>query len=269
MDAHVDEAPVLCNESEGIAIITLNRPKQLNALSEEVLSELQLVLDRLAANDALRCVVISAKGAAFCAGHDLREMRSENRAEEYYEDLFTRCGRVMQSLGEMPVPVVARVHGMATAAGCQLCAACDLAIASASAKFAVSGINLGLFCSTPAVALSRAVNPKQAFEMLVTGRFISAEAARAMGLVSRVVLDEDLDSEIAAITSEIASKSGVAIRLGKAMFRKQLSMSLSDAYCYAGKVMAQNMMTEDAAEGIDAFLEKRTPTWKNRGTGAA
>lgn len=264
MEVHVEEAPVLCNEADGIATITLNRPKRLNALSEEVLSELQLILDRLATQNDLRCVVISGSGAAFCAGHDLREMRTGNRSKEYFESLFARCARVMQSLGEMPVPVVARVHGMATAGGCQLCAACDMAIASTSAQFAVSGINLGLFCSTPAVALSRAVNPKQAFEMLVTGRVVSADVARAMGLVSRVVADKDLDSEMSALTREIASKSGVAIRLGKAMFRKQLSMSLSDAYCHAGEIMAQNMMTEDATEGIDAFLEKRLPTWKNR-----
>lgn len=257
------ETPILFREENGVAYITLNRPKQLNALSEQVLNDFHSILVRLAANADLRCVVIAGAGAAFSAGHDLKEMRA-NRSKEYYEGLFTRCSAVMQGLSALPVPVIARVHGLATAAGCQLVAACDMAIASESAKFAVSGINIGLFCSTPAVPLSRAVNPRRAFEMLVTGRFVSAREAEAMGLASRVVADRDLDAEVCALTNEISAKSGAAIRLGKAMFAKQRSMSLADAYGYAGEVMACNLMTEDAGEGIDAFIQKREPVWKHR-----
>jgi enoyl-CoA hydratase/carnithine racemase len=258
-----NEPLILCREEEGVAFVTLNRPKQFNALSDELLADFQAALNRLASNDDLRCVVIEGAGTAFCAGHDLKRMRA-NPSKNYYEGLFERCSAVMQSVSALPVPVVARVHGLATAAGCQLVAACDMAIASESAKFAVSGINVGLFCSTPAVPLSRAVNPKRAFEMLVTGRFVSAREAEAIGLVSRVVPDQDLDAEVRAMTTEIGAKSGAAIRLGKAMFAKQRSMSLADAYAYAGEVMACNMMTEDAGEGIDAFIQKRKPVWKHR-----
>jgi enoyl-CoA hydratase/carnithine racemase len=187
-----------------------------------------------------------------------------NPRQEYYEDLFKRCSQVMQSIVNLPVPVIARVHGMATAAGCQLVASCDLAVAGESATFAVSGISVGLFCSTPAVALSRNVAPKQAFDMLVTGRFITAGEALSYGLINRVAPDAELDSAVSALTEAICSKSPVAIRTGKAMFARQRSMSLEDAYDYAGQVMACNMMAEDAAEGIDAFIGKRKPEWKGR-----
>ena len=257
------ESILLREDQDGVVTLTLNRPAQFNALSEEMLSALQETLDDLKQDETVRCVVIAASGKAFCAGHDLKQMRANPR-QDYYDALFARCSRVMQDIVNLPIPVIARVHGMATAAGCQLVASCDLAVAAESATFAVSGINVGLFCSTPAVALSRNVSPKQAFDMLVTGRFISSAEALSFGLVSRVAPDAELDEAVAALTASICAKSPVAIRTGKAMFSRQRSMSLEDAYSYAGNVMACNMMAEDAAEGIDAFIEKRKPVWKGR-----
>jgi enoyl-CoA hydratase/carnithine racemase len=224
---------------------------------------LQTALDDIAADESVRCVVLAGAGRAFCAGHDLKQMRANPR-QDYYEALFAGCSRVMQAIVNLPVPVIARVHGMATAAGCQLVASCDLAVAAEGATFAVSGINVGLFCSTPAVALSRNVAPKHAFDMLVTGRFIPAAEALSFGLVSRMAPDAELDAAVAALTAEICAKSPVAIRTGKAMFSRQRSMGLEEAYAYAGSVMACNMMAEDAAEGIDAFIGKRKPEWKGR-----
>lgn len=263
MQIALDEPILIREDRDGVVTLMLNRPSQYNVLSEDMLQALQENLDELAEDENVRCVVIGAAGKAFCAGHDLKQMRANPR-QDYYEDLFKRCSRVMQSIVNLPVPVIARVHGMATAAGCQLVASCDLAVAGDSATFAVSGINVGLFCSTPAVALSRNVAPKQAFDMLVTGRFISASDALSYGLVSRVAPDSELDSAVAALTDSICSKSPVAIRTGKAMFSRQRSMALEDAYAYAGEVMACNMMAEDAAEGIDAFIGKRKPEWKGR-----
>lgn len=257
------EPILLHDDQDGVVTLTLNRPAQFNALSEEMLTALQSALDRISRDENIRCVVLAAAGKAFCAGHDLKQMRARP-SQGHYETLFDKCSRVMQSIVNLPVPVIARVQGMATAAGCQLVATCDLAVAAESATFAVSGINVGLFCSTPAVALSRNVAPKHAFDMLVTGRFITAADALSYGLVSRVASDADLDSAVLALTEEIGSKSPVAIRTGKAMFSRQRSMSLEDAYAYAGQVMACNMMAEDAAEGIDAFIEKRKPVWKGR-----
>jgi enoyl-CoA hydratase/carnithine racemase len=260
----VSEEPILLRENrDGVVNLTLNQPGQYNVLSEKMLESLQASLDELAADESVRCVVIGATGKAFCAGHDLKQMRASPR-QDYYEDLFERCSRVMQGIVNLPVPVIARVHGMATAAGCQLVASCDLAVAGESATFAVSGINVGLFCSTPAVALSRNVAPKQAFDMLVTGRFISATEALSYGLINRVAPDAELDTAVDSLVDAICSKSPVAIRTGKAMFARQRSMSLEDAYAYAGQVMACNMMAEDAAEGIDAFIGKRKPEWKGR-----
>jgi enoyl-CoA hydratase/carnithine racemase len=257
------ESILLREEQGGVVTLTLNRPAQFNALSEEMLSALQEALDDLKQDETVRCVVIAALGKAFCAGHDLKQMRANPR-QDYYDALFVQCSRVMQAIVNLPVPVIARVHGMATAAGCQLVASCDLAVAAESATFAVSGINVGLFCSTPAVALSRNVSPKHAFDMLVTGRFISSAEALSFGLVSRVAPDASLDEAVAALTASICAKSPVAIRTGKAMFGRQRSMSLEEAYSFAGNVMACNMMAEDAAEGIDAFIEKRKPVWKGR-----
>lgn len=258
-----DESILLREEQGGVVTLTLNRPAQFNALSDEMLSALQEALDDLKQDEAVRCVVIAASGKAFCAGHDLKQMRANPR-QDYYEALFTKCSQVMQSIVNLPVPVIARVHGMATAAGCQLVASCDLAVSAESATFAVSGINVGLFCSTPAVALSRNVSPKHAFDMLVTGRFISSAEALSFGLVSRVAPDASLDEAVDALTASICAKSPVAIRTGKAMFSRQRSMGLEEAYSYAGNIMACNMMAEDAAEGIDAFIEKRKPVWKGR-----
>jgi enoyl-CoA hydratase/carnithine racemase len=248
-----------CN---GVVTLCMTRPQQRNALSESAIGTLQLALDALAADSEVRCVVIAGSGTAFCAGHYLGEMRS-NRRLEYYQALFARCSRLMQSIQSLPMPVIARVHGVATAAGCQLVASCDLAIASDTARFAVSGINVGLFCATPAVALSRNVSQKRAFDMLVTGRFIDAATAVDWGLINEAVPAAELDSAIARKTAEISSKSPAAIRYGKSMFYRQRQMVLSDAYDYAGEVMAQNMMHPDACEGIDAFFSKREPKWSS------
>jgi enoyl-CoA hydratase/carnithine racemase len=261
--AAANEDILLRDEQDGVVTLTLNRPAQFNALSEEMLSALQAALDDLKEDERVRCVVLAASGKAFCAGHDLKQMRANPR-QDYYEALFAQCSRVMQGIVNLPVPVIARVHGMATAAGCQLVASCDLAVAAESATFAVSGINVGLFCSTPAVALSRNVSPKHAFDMLVTGRFITAAEAVSFGLVNRVAPDAELDRAVSALTADICAKSPVAIRTGKAMFGRQRAMSLEDAYAYAGNIMACNMMAEDAGEGIDAFIEKRKPAWKGR-----
>ncbi len=260
---HDDNPLVRRHEADGVTTLTLNRPTHFNALSEEMLEALGVELDRVADDTQVRCVVIAAEGRAFCAGHDLKQMRA-NPEETYYQQLFTRCGAVMQAIVELPVPVIARVQGLATAAGCQLVASCDLAVAARSSRFAVSGINAGLFCSTPAVALSRNVGRKRAMEMLFTGEFIDADQARDWGLVNRVADDEALDEVLGKLTASICAKSAVAVRTGKAMFHRQLAMPLDEAYAYAGEVMACNMMAEDAGEGIDAFIEKRPPQWRHR-----
>lgn len=258
-----DDTLVLRHDADGVTILTLNRPRSFNALSEEMLAALGVELDRLAGDEDVRCVVIAAEGKAFCAGHDLKQMRA-TPDKAYYQALFARCGEVMQAIVTLPVPVIARVQGLATAAGCQLVASCDLAVAARSARFAVSGINAGLFCSTPAVALSRNVGRKRAMEMLFTGEFIDADQARDWGLVNRVAEDDHLDAVLGELTASLCAKSGVALRTGKAMFHRQLTMPLEEAYAYAGETMACNMMAEDAGEGIDAFIEKRAPRWRHR-----
>lgn len=255
---------VLRHDVEGVATLTLNRPGSFNALSEEMLEALAIELERLANDGAVRCVVIAAEGRAFCAGHDLKQMRTHDDDRDYCQDLFTRCAGVMQAIVALPVPVVARVQGIATAAGCQLVASCDLAVAARSARFAVSGINAGLFCSTPAVALSRNVARKRAMEILLTGEFIDADTARDWALINRVADDERLDAAVADLTGSICAKSAVAVRTGKAMFQRQLRMPLDEAYAFASDVMADNMLAEDVAEGIDAFIEKRRPVWQDR-----
>lgn len=259
----MSEAPVISRLAQGVLTLTLNRPSQFNALSEEVLTALQGAFDHAAADDTLSCVVLAATGRAFCAGHDLKQMQA-NRDHEYYLQLFQQCGRLMQSIVNFPVPVIAKVQGVATAAGCQLVASCDLAVAADTAKFAVSGINVGLFCSTPAVALSRNVSAKQAFEMLITGEFISAEQAVASGLINRVAPANELDAVVDALVASICEKSPVAVRTGKAMFHRQRAMALPDAYDFAARTMACNMMADDVLEGIDAFINKRPPVWKGR-----
>ena len=257
------ESPVIGALTNGVLTLTLNRPGQFNALSEDVLAGLQAAFDRASTDESLRCVVLAAEGRAFCAGHDLKQMQA-NRDHAYYQALFQQCGRLMQTIVGFPVPVVAKVHGTATAAGCQLVASCDLAVAADSAKFAVSGINVGLFCSTPAVALSRNVAAKKAFEMLITGEFISAEDAVRHGLINRAVPLEELDAVVQTLVDTICAKSPVAVRAGKAMFHKQRTMALDAAYDFAADVMARNMMTDDVYEGIDAFINKRQPEWKGR-----
>lgn len=259
----VAEEVLLRTDQGGLATLTLNRPRQYNALSGALLSALQRELDKIAADATIRVVVIAANGKAFCAGHDLKEMRATPN-QSYYNALFDQCSRMMLTINRLPQPVIARVQGLATAAGCQLVAACDLAVAADTARFATSGINVGLFCSTPAVAVSRNLSRKQAFEMLVTGDFMDAQQARAEGLVNRVVPAEELDAAVQALADSIIAKSPVAVRTGKEMFYQQLELGLPEAYHYASEVMACNMMADDAGEGIDAFMEKRAPVWKGK-----
>jgi enoyl-CoA hydratase/carnithine racemase len=262
--APIKEEPILLREDQdGVTTLTLNRPKQYNALSEGMLAALQSELDSIAVNESIRVVVLAANGKAFCAGHDLKEMRSQPD-QAYYTDLFQRCSRMMLTINQLPQPVIATVQGLATAAGCQLVAACDLAVAVDTARFATSGINVGLFCATPGVAVSRNLPRKQALEMLLTGDFIDAETALQWGLVNRVVPAEGLDEAVQTFAQSILSKSFVAVSSGKRMFYKQLELGLTDAYQYASEVMACNMMAEDAGEGIDAFIQKRPAVWQHR-----
>jgi len=247
-------------DSRGVITLTLNRPQAFNSLSEALLDALQAALDRIATDDTARAVVIAAAGKAFCAGHDLKEMRAAPSLA-YYERLFAQCGRMMMSIQKLPVPVIARVHGIATAAGCQLVAMCDLAVAAREARFAVSGVNLGLFCSTPSVALSRNLSRKAAFEMLVTGDFITAEQALAKGLVNRVVDAGELDAEVERLVSRIVGKPRLPLALGKALFYRQLEEGIQAAYDDAGRTMACNMMDHSALEGVQAFIDKRPPNW--------
>ncbi|MDX9706012.1 MAG: enoyl-CoA hydratase [Azospira sp.] len=246
--------------TDGVTTLTLNRPAQFNSLSLEVLGALQAALDDIAADAAIRVVVIAGAGKAFCAGHDLREMRA-NTEKSFMQKLFKAMARVCTSLQRMPQPVIARVHGVATAAGCQLVAACDLAVAADVARFGTSGINVGLFCASPGVALSRNVGRKAALEMLLTGGLIDAPTALRQGLVNRVVSAERLDEEVASLAAAIVAKSPLAVGMGKRAFYEQLEMGVEAAYQLAGETMACNMMSADAAEGIDAFTEKRSPNW--------
>ncbi len=248
-------------DARDVVTLTLDRPAAFNALSEGMLAALQAELDVLAGDETARAVVIAAAGKAFCAGHDLKEMRAAPSLD-YYTTLFDRCAGVMLAVQRLPVPVIARVQGIATAAGCQLVAMCDLAVASRDARFAVSGVTLGLFCSTPGVALSRNVGRKAAFEMLVTGEFISADEARAKGLVNRVAEPAELDAEVERLVASIVAKPRVAIAMGKALFYRQLETGIAAAYEDAGRTMACNMMDAAALEGVQAFIDKRKPDWR-------
>jgi len=243
----------------GAVRITLNRPNALNALSQALLTDLQHALDSVAASPA-RVVILAGAGRAFCAGHDLAEMRAQPSLA-YYQALFAQCSKLMLTIQRMPQPVIAQVHGIATAAGCQLVAMCDLALAASDARFAVSGVNLGLFCSTPSVPLSRNISRKQAFEMLVTGDFIDAPTACDRGLINRVAAPDALASEVAALAQRICNKPRSAIEAGKGLFYRQLEMGIDAAYQLAGQTMACNMMDDSALEGTQAFLEKRPPKW--------
>jgi enoyl-CoA hydratase/carnithine racemase len=258
-----DEPMLLRRDEGGVAHLTLNRPAQFNALSKAMLEALIAEIDMIATDERVRVVVLAGEGKAFCAGHDLKEMRG-NHTLAFQQALFRLCGKFMMKLTELPQPVIARVHGIATAAGCQLVSMCDLAVAADAARFAVSGINVGLFCATPSVGLARNMGRKQAFEMLVTGDFIDAAEAQRRGLVNRVVPLEALDDEVARLAASICAKSPLAVRMGKQMFYRQLEMGLDAAYQLAAETMACNMMAEDAAEGIDAFIAKRKPEWKGR-----
>lgn len=257
------EAPVVLRsqDSRGMVTLTLNRPHAFNALSEEILAALQCELDVIAQDESVRVVVLAAQGKAFCAGHDLKEMRAAPSLK-YYERLFAQCSEMMLTIQRLPVPVIARVQGIATAAGCQLVAMCDLAVASSAAKFAVSGVNLGLFCSAPGVGLSRNVLRKAAFEMLVTGEFISAEEAKQRGLINRVAEPEQLDAEVEKLVATIVAKPRIAVAMGKEFFYKQAELGIAAAYEAASQTMACNMMDEAALEGVQAFIEKRPPRWK-------
>jgi enoyl-CoA hydratase/carnithine racemase len=256
----VKEQVLLRRDADGVAWLTLNRPAARNALS---MALMQVLVDELAAieHDAsVKVVIIGGAGPAFCAGHDLRELRA-NPDGESYQATFALCSRLMTSIVRLPKPVIARVHGIATAAGCQLVATCDLAVATDTARFATPGVNIGLFCSTPMVALSRAVGRKAAIEMLLTGDLIDAQRAFALGLINRVVPEDRLDAEVAALAGQIVGKSPLTLAIGKEAFYRQAEMGLDDAYAFASEVMTRNMLARDATEGIDAFLGKRQPVW--------
>ena len=257
------EAVLLAEAKNGVATLTLNRPRQFNALSSALIDELQAAFDRLGADPAVSVIVIAANGRGFCAGHDLKEIRAQGTASEV-ESLFARCSRMMTTITTLPQPVLARVHGIATAAGCQLVAACDLAVASTEATFATPGVSIGAFCSTPGVAIGRAISRKHAMEMLLTGEAIDARRAHEIGLVNRVVPPEALDAEVERLATCIASKSSTAIASGKRLFYRQLELSLGDAYGLAGHAISSDFFTQDGIEGVDAFLGRRAPQWKKR-----
>lgn len=258
-----DEEILLRNDADGICTLTLNRPQQYNSLSEAALDALQAAFEAIAEDPAVHVVVLAANGKAFCAGHDLKEMRASPE-QAYYEALFAKCSRMMLTMQRIPQPVIARVHGIATAAGCQMVANADMAVASTEARFATSGIGVGLFCMTPGVALSRNLSRKHAFEMLFTGDFITAERAAEVGLVNYAVAPEELDAAVSELAGAVAAKSRAAIAAGKRVFYRQLEMGVEDAYGYAAKEMACNMMFHDAGEGIDAFIAKRKPVWRHK-----
>ena len=253
-------------DTGAVAHLTMNAPERLNALSDEMLAALQAEFDALRDDAGIRAVILSGAGKAFCAGHDLKQMTAGRQAEDggkaYFKDLFDRCARMMMTIQSLPQPVIAQAHGIATAAGCQLVATCDMAVAAEGTRFGVNGVNIGLFCSTPMVALSRNIPRKQAFEMLTTGQFIEASRAADLGLVNRVVPAADLEAETRALADTVAGKLGAAVRIGKEAFYRQQLLPLDQAYAYTGDVMVENMLYRDTAEGIAAFIEKRDPDWR-------
>jgi enoyl-CoA hydratase/carnithine racemase len=254
---------LLRSDKDGIATLTLNRPRARNALSLALMSAAIDELETIAGDASVKAVVIAGNGPAFCAGHDLKEVRA-NPGRAFYENTFAQCSRMMQAVVRLPQPVIARVHGIATAAGCQLVASCDLAIAADTARFATPGVNIGLFCSTPMVALSRNISRKQAMEMLLLGEMVPASRALEFGLINHMVSEADLDAAVAEMAGKIAAKSPLVLKIGKEAFYRQLELGLSDAYDYASQVMTENMLARDAGEGIDAFIEKRHPVWQGR-----
>ncbi|MGF6861142.1 enoyl-CoA hydratase/carnithine racemase [Rhodobacteraceae bacterium MBR-64] len=261
-----DEQIVLREDKDGIARLTMNRPGALNALSDAMIAALGENLAALETDRSIRAIILAGRGKAFCAGHDLREMQAGRQAPDagraYFADLFGRCAALMLQIRAQPQPVIAEVHGIATAAGCQLVATCDMAIAAADARFGVNGVNIGLFCSTPMVALSRNIPRKQAFEMLTTGAFIPAARAQDLGLINRTVPADHLTGETTALAATLAAKLGAAVRIGKRAFYDQLEMGVAQAYDHTAKVMVENMLWRDTEEGITAFLEKRPPNWQ-------
>ena len=252
-------------DHDGIAHLRLNAPERLNALSDAMLAALQDEFDALKTDQAIRAVILSGEGKAVCAGHDLKEMTAARQSEDggraAVEDLFTRCATMMQTIQALPQPVIAQVHGIATAAGCQLVASCDLAVAADDTRFGVNGVNIGLFCSTPMVALTRNIHRKAAFEMLTTGRFINAREAQELGLINRSVHADALTRETTELAQAIAAKLPTAVKIGKRAFYNQAQMTTQEAYAYTGDVMVQNMLQDDTNEGISALLEKRDPNW--------
>jgi len=265
-DKPTDAALILTTRDDAVLTLTLNRPQARNALSEGLMAALQAALDTAGHDPTVRVVIIAANGPAFSAGHDLKEItphwKDGDRGRHYFERLMKQCARLMQTIVRLPKPVIAQVHGVATAAGCQLVASCDLAVAADSAKFATPGVNIGLFCSTPMVALSRNVSRKEAMEMLLTGEMITAARAREIGLINRVVAADALRAETLQLAELIAAKSRIVVAIGKEAFYRQLELGLSSAYDYAGEVMTRNLMEADAEEGISAFIDKRPPTWE-------
>ncbi|MEJ8295660.1 enoyl-CoA hydratase [Delftia tsuruhatensis] len=261
---HPSEASPLLDvqrDARGVVRLTLNDPQRFNALGEQMLTQLQQALDDVARDESVRVVVLAAAGKAFCAGHNLKDMAAHPQLD-YYQKLFAQCSRMMLSIHRLPVPVIARVHGIATAAGCQLVAQCDLAVAAQAARFAASGIHYGLFCATPSVPLVRNVPAKQAMEMLLTGDFIDAQQALDQGLVNRVVAEEALDDAVEHFVQSIVSKPRAAVAMGKTLVYRQREMGIEAAYQLAGQTMAANMMDADAQEGAQAFAAKREPAWK-------
>lgn len=256
---------LLRSDANAVASLTLNQPQKLNALSEEMLEALQSELEKIAKDRSIRAVIIKANGKAFCAGHDLKQMTTARQTEDggkaYFNELFATCGHLMTTITKLPQPVIAQVHGIATAAGCQLVASCDMAVAATGTRFGVNGVNIGLFCSTPMVALTRNIPRKQAFEMLTTGEFINTDKAISVGLINRAVPLEELDAETLALAEKVARQLGVAVKIGKEAFYTQAEMTLSEAYAYTGRVMADNMLFRDTENGIAAFLEKRHLEW--------
>jgi len=257
------ETLVLRNDENGISNLIINRPKSYNSLSIECMESIMDELKDISQDSSIKVVILSGAGKGFCAGHDMKDLRA-NPDKSFYEKTFNTCSKMMMSIVNFPKPVIAKVHGIATAAGCQLVSTCDLAVAEENARFATPGVNIGLFCSTPMVGLSRNVTRKHAMEMLLTGDFISAERAYEIGLINRVVPEEELDDSTLELAQKIASKSPLTLKIGKKAFYEQLNKDLKSAYDYCSKVMVENMMARDAEEGIDAFLEKRDPVWRGK-----
>lgn len=254
------------DDKNAVAHLRMNAPERLNALSDEMLAALQAQIDALRSDSSIKAVILSGNGKAFCAGHDIRQMTagraSPDQGQSYFQDLFARCTSVMMGLQRLPQPVIAQVHGIATAAGCQLVASCDLAIATEDCRFGVNGVNIGLFCSTPMVALSRNIPRKHAFEMLTTGEFMPATRAAELGLINRTVPSDQLESETRSMAETIASKLSAAVKVGKEAYYQQLEMPIEQAYAYTSDVIVENLMQRDTIEGMAAFLEKRTPDWE-------